>query len=89
MVLSCVLSYMYVGDYMIAFVIDRACVLVDKNGDSIGVTVYNLAHSFQFNVGDVLVVPNPILSHVHIPNLVCCVVLYTLTFDLSFIECGI
>lgn len=74
---------------MIVFVINRACVLVDKNGDSIGMTVYNLVHSFQFNIGDILIVPNPILSHIHIPNLVCCVVLYTLNFELSFIECGI
>jgi tetratricopeptide (TPR) repeat protein len=45
------------------------CVLIDHEGDSIGCTIYNLLDTFQFTAGDVLVIPRPLLTHVHVPQL--------------------
>ncbi len=40
-----------------------ACVLVDSAGGSVGVTVYNLAQTAHFAIGDLLTIPDPLLRH--------------------------
>ena len=47
------------------------CVLVDGNGDSIGVTLYNVSSSCHFNIGDVFTITGPSLTHMNIKDLVC------------------
>ena len=36
-----------------------ACALVDSSGSHIGLTVYNLADSAHFNIGDIITIPDP------------------------------
>jgi tetratricopeptide (TPR) repeat protein len=36
-----------------------ACALVDSSGSHVGLTVYNLADSAHFNIGDIITIPDP------------------------------
>lgn len=36
-----------------------ACALVDSSGSHVGLTVYNLADSAHFNIGDIIAIPDP------------------------------
>ena len=47
------------------------CVLVDAEGESVGMTVYNLTKSFHFSAGDVLTISDPFLERIFLPQLVC------------------
>ena len=47
------------------------CILVDAEGESVGMTVYNLTKSFHFSTGDVLTISDPFLEHIFLPQLVC------------------
>jgi tetratricopeptide (TPR) repeat protein len=45
-----------------------ACSLVDNAGSSVGLTVYNLADSTHFDIGDVITLPDPDFKHVHLED---------------------
>ena len=49
---------------------NRACVLVDNEGDSIGITIYNVSSTCHFSIGDILTVPDLKLTHTHIQDMV-------------------
>ena len=49
---------------------NRACVLVDSEGDSIGITIYNVSSTCHFSIGDILTVPDLKLTHTHIQDMV-------------------
>ena len=40
--------------------------LVDSAGDSVGLTVYNLADSAHFNTGDIIAIPDPHMKEIHL-----------------------
>lgn len=41
-----------------------ACTLIDSSSSSVGLTVYNLAATTHFNIGDIVTLPDPHLKHV-------------------------
>ena len=43
---------------------------MDEEGDSVGVTLYNVSKECHFNIGDVFAIANPIISHTHIKDMV-------------------
>ncbi len=45
-----------------------ACVLVDVSGKAIALTLYNLAQTTHFSVGDIITVPDPLFRHVIVQN---------------------
>ena len=40
--------------------------LVDSAGVSVGLTVYNLADSAHFNIGDIIAIPDPHMKEIHL-----------------------
>ena len=43
----------------LSFFCHSACALVDGSGSHVGLTVYNLADSTHFNIGDIITIPDP------------------------------
>ena len=45
-----------------------ACALVDSAGSSVGLTLYNLADSTHFDIGDIVTLPDPHFKRVHLDD---------------------
>ena len=58
------------------FCVSSACIVVDGEGESICISLYNIAFKTRLNIGDVLGVPCPSVHRILLPDLVSTYCMY-------------